>query len=499
MNKIQLENTVQQVNNLYITYRKQFLQQYKTGYVTRKYSITDATIRKHLKEEITIGMKLGVSGLSKAIIFDIDFSGELEKAKDVAEELVEHLSSHYAIPLDKIHTHFSGGKGYHVTIFLDKQIQDKSLKLFYLEVIRNLGYEENEIEFRPTTGQGVKLPLGIHRKTGNYMNYMKYVPVANALIPMSKEESIEYFLQIEPLDAQYFRDYILQDLDITVKQKRVAVFEKKTADDFQRMNEEVNTDGRTRESAIAGLTDILKAGSLIYPDTRHNATYSLLRLLREQGFEIEEAVNQVQEIIANTYDNPETRGFIDKDRKREFVLSEVSRLATYVYKYKDSGVTVRRRDVEVSKEEIIEILNTGNWQHKKLLFSLLLHSKRYADDDGEFFMAYSTMEQYGNTTDRGRALKYLKELEKLDKIKIVSRGKLDTIRTKAFRQPINKPNVYKVKMKSSEIESDEIITITSGMELSLENITYQLLDKKEVQGLLTRRIWESHFRDLYVA
>lgn len=71
---------------------------------------------------------------------------------------------------------------------------------------------------------------------------------------------------------------------------------------------------------------------------------------------------------------------------------------------------------------------------KQLLLSLLIQSKRYADEQGSFYTSYSTIEKYGNFSigsNRSRILKYLMKLEQKGYIEIVQRNQVDMVRTKA--------------------------------------------------------------------
>src|SRR5699024_8263192 len=119
--------------------------------------------------------------------------------------------------------------------------------------------------------------------------------------------------------------------------------------------------------------------------------------------------------------------------------------------------------------------------------------------EGEFYMAYSVLEQYGNTKDRQALKKYIEELQDREKVLIISSNKLDKTRTKLERFPRNETNIYSVCLDSSEIESNEIVTLKSTDTLTFEQVTSMLVDEQSVKKLLPRRQWENHFRDLYVS
>ncbi|WP_159075520.1 hypothetical protein, partial [Mycobacterium tuberculosis] len=134
-------------------------------------------------------------------------------------------------------------------------------------------------------------------------------------------------------------------------------------------------------------------------------------------------------MLLNTYRNPVTRLLMSSDTTEEFIVSEVERLTTLTYE-KDYKLTTRRKDVYVSKEEILEVLSVKEYHLKKILFTMLIQSKRYAKENGEFYMAYSTMTSMGNTDNRTRLLQYINRLSDMKKVQIISRNQLDEIRTK---------------------------------------------------------------------
>ena len=510
MNNIQLQHSISQMNNLYVTWRRDFLEQYmkqgakKASYTTQKYTLTDYHIKQHLLEKKTIGVKLGSQGFTKFMAFDVDYEGNLPKAKAVTEEIVKFLRGYYGIDLNDIHVHFSGNKGYHVSLFFNETLQDTHLKNFYNEVLNKLELRKDEVEFRASSQYGVKLPLGIHQTTKNYMNYMVYEPKSEMIYPLTKDESIEYFLNIEPMSTVDFRELILNELDDVVEPK-IAIHTQKDAVEFEGLMSEINLEGKSVEEQQADSMEILRLGRLKYPDTRHNTMVKLLLFMKEQGHSLQDSIEMTNTVLLNTYDNPETRNFIDNNTTREFVISETNRIASkYVFK-NNYELSSRRKDVKVSKEEILEILNIKEWHLKKLLFSMLIHSKRYSgkqgNKEGEFYMAYSVLSNYGNTVERSKLKKHIEELENRKKILIISSNKLDKTRTRHERHPLNETNIYSVCLDSSEIESNEIVTLKSTDTLTLEQATAMLVDEQSAKKLVVEVSgyyqWNNHFKELY--
>ena len=492
------------MKNLYINHKQEYLQQLPDGYRTVYGYLNDGIIKGHFQQNRTIGVKLSkITGLTKFLTFDVDYANNLDKAREVAEEIIGFLNSYYGIPLDKIHCHFSGSKGYHVTLFFDKTIQDTGLLPFYAEVLEELDLPARQVEFRASSQYGVKLPLGIHQGTGNFMNYMRYNVVAEMIFPMSKEESFEYFLDIEPLSLEDFREYVLDD--IKGRKLKPAILTNKEGEELNQLTSGINFEGKTKEEIYDEVKTVIKNNHLVFGSTRDKLTYYSSIFLKEQGWSEEDTVGQISSFISNTFNNPETRGLIDENTTLEFALSEVKRVTrnTYKHDYKVGDRASKPRKIKISKEEVLEILSTKKWHLKKLLFSMLVHEKKYAkaEDDGQFYMAYSVMTKMGNTTHRARLKEQLEELEKAKKIQTLADNEISERICNRIEHSVykTKTNVYKVTLDSSELPSEEYIELDVNSKTTLEEVTSQLLDEATTRSLLPRRQWENHFRDLYAS
>lgn len=504
MNQILLKNSVVQMKNLYINHQKEYLRQFPDGYRTIYGFLNYGVIMGHLQQNRTIGVKLSkITGLTKFLTFDVDYADDLDRAKEVAEEIIGFLNSYYSIPLDKIHCHFSGSKGYHVTLFFDETIQDRGLIPLYREVLEELDLPEDKVEFRASSKYGVKLPLGIHQGTGKFMNYMRYDVVAEMIFPMSKEESFEYFLDIKPINLKDFREYVLNDL--RGQSFRPAIFTNKQGEELNHLTSEINYEGKTKEEIYDEVTTVMRHNHLIFGGTRNKLTYYSSIFLREQGWDEEDTVKQISEFITNTFKNPETRGYINEDTTLDFALKEVKRVTRNTYKngYRFGDRASKPRKIKISKEEMLEILSVKKWHLKKLLFSMVIHSKKYSktENDNQFYMAYSVMAKMGNNPDRRDLNKYTKQLEEIKKIQTladseISDGICNKIEHSVFK---TKTNVYKVTLDSSELQSEEFIELDVNSKTTLEEVTTQLLDETTIKRLLPRGQWESHFKDLYVS
>lgn len=512
MSKTDLNSLVKQFNKLYLMYRKEFLQQFENSYITRNGSpLTDYDIKQHLQQKYTYGMKLGPEGLTKFIVFDVDIANDLQRAESIAIDIVRTLHEYYAIEYDDIHVDFSGKKGYHVTLFFDKVIQYNNLLPFYDEVREHVGVTKSEVEFRCSTGQGMKLPLGINQQTKAFMCFCIADVEAGTLTKLNEKDSYEYFLNIKQIDLIEFRDSVLNNIkDVKSnndkddkqkeKDKKVAtIISEAQAVEYQNIIDDLDLTGKTAKEIENDITEIININRLKYAGTRHKVTLLLATFFRSQGYEQYETIGFINSILLNTYENYRT--LISSDTSKEYMLKEVVRLVnlTYLKGYQFNGSS---KEIYIYKSEIETILGVTKLQHKMLLFSLLIQSKRYAKPnkksphEADFYTAYSTLEKMGNTANRTRLLNYLLELEQMELIKIIERNEFDKERSRAENRVISKPNRYCVLFQSHS--SDETgLLLKSNEQIELADVVAHFFDKEEIQAKVPRGQWQSTFKQAY--
>lgn len=170
-------DVARRLENLYITYRGRFVMMTKddgvfiprykdpkTGKI--KYQkITNNIVCGHLNGHYSICVYAG-SASSKFICFDVD-DGNPKTVRTVMDIL-----SKAGFPRNRIYVSTSGGKGFHVEMFFSSLMFTSDLKNIYNYVCAVGKLDKTKVEFRPTGGQSIKLPLSIHRKTGNTCWYL---------------------------------------------------------------------------------------------------------------------------------------------------------------------------------------------------------------------------------------------------------------------------------------------------------------------------------------
>lgn len=472
-----IQDYVRQLNNLYVMERKKFIRQTNDGYVTIKgtekspYPLVDYVVEKHVKQEITIGVYSG-KYLTKVIGFDVDMK---EQSATATIQLVETLTNVYGLQLNNFLVSFSGSKGYHVDVFLDKAIALEKAKQFYHLVLQEIGYNFSQIELRPTAGQGYKLPLSVHRKTGN-------VACIVDSLTLQEQPKIALFNVIKA-DAEA----LLEQLPEQVTGRNELTLDATTAEQFEDTLDGLSLFIPTdyRES----MAKILTEGTLLYKDSRHNATLFLSIFLKEQGYSEAETADATAVIIENTFKHK--RDLIDAGTTLEYAVKECYRLAKVVFKYDYTIQGHKQKPIRIYKEDILMTLKPKRKELRQLLFSMLCHSKRYAKDDGTFYMSYSVMTKVGNTKERGALARYTKKLEEQGLINVEQRNKR---KQKSLK---SETNVYSVNQTIKTYKSDTFIELDSFDVSDWERVTTQLFSKSELKTLVSRRVFDSTFKKYY--
>lgn len=460
--------------------RTKHIMQTESGYVTvsgtedSPHTLVDWVISSHLENNITIGVFSG-QHLTKVIGFDVDTKDE---SAIMTLGLINILTNKFKVSPSSILTSFSGRKGYHVDIFLDKAISIKKAKSLYEIVIDEIGASRDEVELRPTANQGYKLPLSVHRASGRFCHLADNESLS--------EQSNDIIFDIVQESSEFILDVVSKYAEETDTEKNMLTLDNITASGF--------------EDAIDGLTDfiptdyeelserILDEGALIYPDTRHKVSLMLPIYLKEKGTCLEDTVSVVTEIIEKTYQY--RRGLIDSETELDYSLREVVRLSRLVFERDYSAVEREPKPIRVYKEDILLTLKPKSKPLRQLLFSMICHSKRYAKGDGTFYMPYSVMSQVGNTKNRARLYEYTCKLDDKKLIEVVRRGK------KREKSPLNEVNVYKVNLQKTSKDNPYIELSTVSVN-NWANVVTQLIPEDELKPLISKRVFYSTFSKHY--
>lgn len=453
---------IDQLYNLYITQTKKYLIQHSGGgYSTGKKKLVSYMMDSHLQGKYTVGTFAGDSLYVKFITFDVDYS-DPHMAKWITYKISETLTGYN---LDH-HISFSGSKGYHIDIFIDDLIALKSAVKFYDLILNVSGVKEhsdegNKVEFRPTDGLGVKLPMGFHQKTKAYCGFCLY---EDGLKVMSKEESEQYCLSITKIKRQKILDVIGQyEIDeIAITDKKKLIESDESLSQYDGSQYDITEDERL-DKAI----DLLRNG-LKVRGTRHKAIREIAGYLKYTGLEQDET----EQILIEWMDRQDKSKY---STPLNDCYEDIKELVQWVYD-KDYQVRPINYTVEVTLNEINTIIEKCPEKNQKLiLYAMLIHSKRLATMQGVFFMSRLQLEKL---TGLGEATAYrqIQKLMDLGLVELVKSGRKE-----------QNANHYKIKL-NADISDKVFETDTHN---NFRECALYFFDHKELKKLFPRRQFES--------
>ncbi|MFD1018678.1 TOTE conflict system archaeo-eukaryotic primase domain-containing protein [Thalassobacillus hwangdonensis] len=458
-------------NELYIQTRSKYLVQFPEGkYVTLSYApdnrvakFNDSMVPTHLKGDLTYGIFSG-GPFSKFITFDVDCAKE-SLSKWITLKLVYTLETEYAINRKDIHVSYSGNKGYHVDLFFNEQVRVEDLREFFKSVLIEVGdIPEGEIEFRPSWTQGVKLPLGVHQQTGNRCWYVDNY----TLEPI---ESYEYILGIKPMSAT-----LITDTDFGLTDEQIKEFEKVAS------STDITVNAVDLSGALQRARKIIETGRLMQSGTRHKTTFTLACFGNSQGWEEEEAVGVIMDILLAT-----PRNYFSEGSTPEYWRKEAERLVGYVFK---NDITVKESDqsLTIYKSEILAVLGCGTFRQKQLAYAMLITSKRYGNI---FYLTINTAMKMIGTKSRPTVVTAIKKLIECGFIEYHRKAEVDRARSLETGQVRYKPNKYKLAF---ECNQDEEKSVEVSAEKGMVEVALMLCDIKEIREFVKRREFEGRWQ-----
>lgn len=453
---------VDRIFDLYLIQHYHYLIQMKDGsYITRndrRKPLRQHHLQSHLNGKLPVGTFAGAY-LTKFICFDIDYR-DPDTAQWVTYKIAQTLDAH---GLHNYAVSFSGTKGYHVELFYDKAISVDASRQFFEYIVHKADLTAatgGEIEYRPSATQGVKLPLGINQKSGNYCGFCT---VEDGLRVMDREESAAYFLALKKTahaailaiiaGNQAYDNRAAGDMENAISRHKPLVIYDQS---------ESYTLSYAADRYYTGLTG---------PGQRHKSFLLLARLMNHNGVERADAVDSITEWF----------GWQDErfySTEWSLCVRDLRECVDYVYDH-DKTLIVEQRDLTVTFAEVDAIIrNCPRKNQKALTFAMLIHSKRLANESGVFYMTYKQMEETVGV-DEKTARRQINQLQKLGVVEIVSRNQKQQ---GTFKK---KPNFYRMTLKSDIIEDARVFTITGDTDVG-ESIRY-FYTEKEIRALLPRR------------
>lgn len=283
------KEVIKKLDDLYIVQTGKYLRQSKQGYITciagrannqgkKTPKLNDWHFEQHLNGKFTVGTFSGEQ-TTRFMTFDVDFHNTT-KAKWITGKVANTLNE---LNIEH-HISFSGNKGYHIDIFFEDLIKIYNAKRFFNHVIQMSDIIEhsdagNKVEFRVTSGQGVKLPLGIHQKTGSYCGF-----IDDDFNLMNKQQSEAYLLTINKIDSHQVLDIL--EINDTDKQKIDTKDLIKVEDAISPFMPLANHE-QSEDYSIARAQKLLTQG-LQVQGSRHNSTFLICMYFKYSGYDRDE-------------------------------------------------------------------------------------------------------------------------------------------------------------------------------------------------------------------
>ncbi|WP_236787494.1 TOTE conflict system archaeo-eukaryotic primase domain-containing protein [Bacillus cereus] len=465
------EVILEKLKDLYISVRNRYLKQNEDGtYITftkkednKVFSLSDKMLLQHLQHNHTYGVF--ASTHSKFICFDVDIP-DVNEAKRTVFGIYECLNE-FGIPSDYIHTSLSGSKGFHVEIYFDKVIQNDTLKEFFDNILTSASQLLNQnirgkVELRPTENDGVKLPLGKNLKNKASNNICWYVDVFNSFNPIT---SADYILKISKFPREDFFNLFNKEY---------------TSNSFKRI---VSSSGINNHNEIVTIDDLerLYKHGLSEWGTRYHSLCKLARYFLTLGFTESQCKEElIQWLSWQTFYTTPLRQ----------CHKDIERITKWTYSH-NAKLIIARAAIAIYESELRTIINSSTKQNEKLvLFSLLIHSKRYEDSNNHFFMTYDQLHKSCGISV-GAAFNNVKKLSENDFIEIIQKGE---------KIPLGEgftilPNVYKIGIGSGSGKEFKVsVRSTSEYKSLFFQCIKALYTLDELKNLLSRRQYEN-FRD----
>ena len=487
--KIDYEKLANKMYDLYITTYYPFIIQkpngdyewiYKWGNLKDNKNI----LIRHLQSKQTVGVFCHTH--TKFICIDVDFGEDLNQAKWVTYKIINILKQ-YGIEDKYINASFSGKKGYHVLVFFDNVVSYKQIEFLYDLIIEELYYSidyevlkvldmdwkysllqlKEKIELRPKSNIGLKLELSIHQVT---KKKCYFCDIDNNLEPI---KSIEYLYKINQLPREF--------LDVVFDKAKQSRRERQNIDYF---NDEIKQKSKPANSqnlyidaeyTIGYIENLIENGLTIL-GSRHHSLMKIARYYNHLGYDKEE-----NEKLLIEWMSKQSRDYY-KTPEREY-LRDIKNIIKFVYE-NNRGVKGEVRDISINRDEMNEILKHKEKPKKLLFYALIIHAKRYAINNGEFYMTYEQIMESVKISDK-TITKYLQEL--------VDDGDLIiTRRNFHCSKYMNLPNKYIIsnsRINTNNKSEQEYIIKNNVINLNEEynNCIISLFNKLEIKDILPTR------------
>ena len=295
--------------------------------------LTDGVIRNHLLQKYAVAILAGET-MSRFVCFDVD-DGQQETVTKIIDALEEA-----GFPRELIYVSFSGGKCYHVEMFFDKPVQTEKLKKVYNRVIERTELNPRKVEFRPTHGSAIKLPLSSHYRTGN----------------------ICWFVDKDTFELIECYDYLLD-----VRQMPAHELDRVLGEEEQEAPRDDSAAPPEEAQEHHGESELLHA-QLQEEATRHDAMRRIAVSMRYNNYDRDD----IHKSLVMWYERQDQKLIRSS---REEVMKDIDELVEWVFAKR---FVMRKATSEsavcISSADVQQVLSAGNRSNKRVLFLLLVRT-----------------------------------------------------------------------------------------------------------------------------
>lgn len=362
-------------------------------------------LQQHIKLKETIGIFFPAIG-TKLIGLDLDIN-DVEALNKIYNTLSVYLDDTSFLITS------SGGKGFHIDIFLENILSRDIVIKFYELILDETGLNNKELELRGANEQGWKLPFGMNHKKKNYCGIVNEfgVPISadyiEQIILSRTKTNINTIIEAVLINVEEAEDTIKPEVTEILSDDEIIEFEDMTAEvtalpNYNNLNE-----------------DFIEDLALIYrngfngPGVRNKYTFKIALFLKcHMKFNKKIVLEEMLEWMKRC------KGYIATEK--EFI-KDIENTVEKIFK-EDLKLLIAAREIKISKIEIKEILSIKCRSSletralRLLYYMMFLHSKAYADDQGVFFMTLEQMQQMGASKTKRDLLKQINKLIELNKI-----------------------------------------------------------------------------------
>lgn len=361
-------------------------------------------LQQHLKLKETIGIFFPSVG-TKLIGLDLDIN-DTEALNKIYNTLVTYIE-----PTSFLMTS-SGGKGFHVDIYLEKILSRDIVIKFYELILDETGLNSKQLELRGANEQGWKLPFGMHHKKKAYCGAVNEFGVN-----ISSDYLEELILSRTKTNINIIIDAVLINVDKaeeTIIPDMVDILTDNEIIEFEDMTTEVTaleSYNNLNEDFIEDLSRIYRKG-FDGEGLRNKYTFKIALFLKcHMRFKKKDTLEEMYDWMEKC------KGY--RASKEEF-KKDIKATVDKIFK-EDLKLLIAAREIKVSKAEIKEILSIKCRSSletralRLLYYMMFLHSKAYADSNGVFFMTLEQMQNMGARKNKGELLKQINKLIELNK------------------------------------------------------------------------------------